>query len=416
MGDGAPAAMRPATWRSLFAVKEFRSLWVAQAVSLTGDQLARVAVAVLVFDRTDSALLTAAVYAITYLPWLIGGPLLGGLADRYPRRTVMVVCNMCSAALVALMAVPSVPLPVLCVLLFIIVLLESPFTAARAALMVDVLPDDRYVLATAINNLTIQGAQVFGFAAGGVLVAAIGSRQALLVDAATFLFSAILLRLTVRNRPAADARAAGEEGMRAWGSRIAAGSRLVFGDPRLRGLLVLAWLAAFYVVPEGLAAPYADEFDGSAVVVGLILAAQPTGAVLGGLVLSRLVPPARRLVLLVPLCVVSCAPLILCALQPSLEVTLVLLALSGLGASYQLVANAVFMQTVPQKWRGQAFGLASAGLVAGQGISLVLAGAIAEFISPPLVVAGAGLLGTVVALGFAGIGRRLASPAPATAY
>lgn len=415
MGDGAPSAMGPATWRSLFAVKEFRSLWVAQAISLTGDQLARVAVAVLVFDRTDSALLTAAVYAITYLPWLIGGPLLGGLADRYPRRTVMVVCNLCSAALVALMAVPSVPLPVLCVLLFIIVLLESPFTAARAALMVDVLPDDRYVLATAINNLTIQGAQVFGFAAGGVLVAAIGSRQALLVDAGTFLFSAILLRLTVRSRPAADARPDGE-GMRGWGSRIAAGSRLVFGDPRLRGLLVLAWLAAFYVVPEGLAAPYADEFDGTAVVVGLILAAQPAGAVLGGLVLSRFVRPARRLALLVPLCVVSCAPLILCALQPSLEVTLVLLALSGLGASYQLVANAAFMQTVPQMWRGQAFGLASAGLVAGQGISLVLAGAIAEFISPPLVVAGAGVLGTVVALGFAGIGRRLASPAPATAY
>jgi MFS family permease len=346
VGDGAPSAMGPATWRSLFAVKEFRSLWVAQAVSLTGDQLARVAVAVLVFDRTDSALLTAAVYAITYLPWLIGGPLLGGLADRYPRRTVMVVCNLCSAALVALMAVPSVPLPVLCVLLFIIVLLESPFTAARAALMVDVLPDDRYVLATAINNLTIQGAQVFGFAAGGVLVAAIGSRQALLVDAGTFLFSAILLRLTVRSRPAADARPDGE-GIRGWGSRIAAGSRLA---------------------------------------------------------------------LLVPLCVLSCAPLILCALQPSLEVTLVLLALSGLGASYQLVANAAFMQTVPQMWRGQAFGLASAGLVAGQGISLVLAGAIAEFISPPLVVAGAGVLGTVVALGFAGIGRRLASPAPATAY
>src|ERR671911_2563298 len=108
--SGSELAERPATYRSLFADREFRALWIAQTISLTGDQLARVAIAFLVYDRTRSALVTALVYAVTYLPWLIGGPLLGGLADRYPRRGVMVACQLLSAVLVALMAVPGMPL------------------------------------------------------------------------------------------------------------------------------------------------------------------------------------------------------------------------------------------------------------------------------------------------------------------
>ena len=85
---GGRAAMtavdRPATYRMLFAERQFRALWLAQAISLTGDQLARVAIASLVYRETGFALVTALIYAVTFLPWLIGGPVLGGLADRCP--------------------------------------------------------------------------------------------------------------------------------------------------------------------------------------------------------------------------------------------------------------------------------------------------------------------------------------------
>ncbi len=73
-------------FRSVFAEREFRWLWAAGVQSLLGDQLARVALSVLVFERTASSLLTAAVYALTFLPAFLGGVLLGGVADRYPRR------------------------------------------------------------------------------------------------------------------------------------------------------------------------------------------------------------------------------------------------------------------------------------------------------------------------------------------
>src|SRR5659263_484887 len=197
-----PTPARPATFGAVCAVGEFRVLWLADVLSLLGDQLARVALAVLVFGRTGSALLTGLVYALSFLPALVGGPLLVGLADRLPRRRLMVSCDLARGLVVAVMTAPGAPLWLLCALLVGAVLLTAPFTAARAALLPDVLPDDRYVLASAINNITDQGAQVLGFAVGGGLAALLGSSMTLGIDAATFVASALLLQLGLAHRPA----------------------------------------------------------------------------------------------------------------------------------------------------------------------------------------------------------------------
>ena len=401
---GLPA--EPATYRSLFSERQFTALFIAQAISLTGDQLARVAIATLVFSETGSAFLTALVYAVTYLPWLVGGPLLGGLADRLPRRAVMVNCQLTSAVLVALMAVPGMPLIALASLLFVVILAESPFLSARASLLVDVLPDDRYVLASAMNQLTIQAAQVVGFAAGGALIRLIGPRDALLVNALSFLVSAALVRFGVRVHGAIASVQLGNS----W-ERMKTGAKVVFGDPRLRGLVLLGWLATFWVVPEGLAAPYAK---GDSTAIGLLLASQPIGSVVGGVVLSRLVRPATRLEVMGWLAVMSCLPLVFFFTTPPLPLAVGLLVISGIGTTYNLPANAAFMQALPAERRGQAFGLVSAGLVAGQGISIALAGACAELTSPGVVIGVAGVLGVAAALSLSGAGRRfLSSPSPA---
>ena len=127
--------MRGSGLGAVFRVPEFRVVWTAELLSIAGDQLARVALAVLVFDRTGSAVWAAVAYALTFLPALVGGVLLSGLADRYPRRRVMIVCDVARAVLVGAMAVPGMPLGVLCVLLFGVMTLSAPFSAARAALL-----------------------------------------------------------------------------------------------------------------------------------------------------------------------------------------------------------------------------------------------------------------------------------------
>ncbi|WP_433466266.1 MFS transporter [Spirillospora sp. CA-128828] len=379
-----------ATYREVFAVGEFRAIWLAQALSFIGDQLAQVALAVLVYDHTRSTLLTALVYALTYIPPIVGGPVLSGLADLFPRRTVMVVCDVLRAGLVALMAVVPMPVGVLSILVFLTVLFGTPFSAARAAVMPDVLEGDRYVAGSAIANVTHQITQVLGFLAGGAAVAVVGTYEALALDALTFGASAVILIGGLKRRPAPRLRE--RESLGLWrGTRD--GARLVFGDPVLRSLVLFAWLCAFYVIPEGLAVPYAATFGGGAVTAGLLLAAMPAGMVVGALLFSRFVRPANRLHAMGWMSMLACLPLVAAGAHPPLWWVVGLWALSGVGGAYQLAANTAFVAAVPASGRGQAFGLAQSGILAGQGAGILVGGAAAQVLGPETVVALAGVLG-----------------------
>ncbi len=390
----------------MFAVAEFRALWMAQLLSLIGDQLARVALTVLVYDRTRSALLAAITFVVSIVPTFIGGVTLAWLADRYPRRGVMIACDLVRCALVLAMIIPGTPLAVLVTLLFVVTLVGAPFTSARAAILPDVLAGDRYVMGTAVTLTTYQFAQVLGFGAGGAVVGFFGTRTSLVIDAATFAGSALIVRALVRPRPAPTAGTAGTAATSGnpVASRlagIAAGARLVLASPALRTPMLFGWLAAFYNAPEGVATPLARALGGGAVTVGVILAAQPLGQTVGALVSSRFVAPAARLRFMGPLAVTTCAVLVLFAWRPGLAASLLILGASGLFASYQMAANAAFVTAAPHEQRSQAFGLAQGGMSLGQGTVMILAGAAAQHFAPARVIAVCGAVGAVLALAIA---------------
>jgi MFS family permease len=175
-------------------------------------------------------------------------------------------------------------------------------------------------------------------------------------------------------------------------------------------LTLLAWLAAFYVVPAGVVVPYVAGRGGGPVGVGLLLAAIAAGAAAGMIVLGRLAAD-RRARLMYPLAVAAGVPLALCALHPTLAITGLLWAASGAGTAYQLAANVAFVAAVPDSHRAQAFGLVATGLAAGQGLGVVIAGGLAETISPELVIAGAGVSATVIAAVLTAGSRRRPQPA-----
>jgi MFS family permease len=377
----------------VFSVAEFRALWGAQLLSVIGDQLARVALTVLVYDRTRSALLAAVTFVVSIVPTFVGGVTLAWLADRYPRRAVMIACDLARCALVLVMAVPGVPLAGLVALLFLVTLVGAPFTSARAAVYPDVLAGERYVMGTAVTLTTYQFAQVLGFAAGGAVTGFLGTRWSLIIDATTFAASAIIVRARVRSRPAA---AAHHEPARLPG--VAAGARLVFTRPALRTPMLFGWLAAFYNAPEGVVTPLARDLGGGAVAVGVILAASALGETAGAIVLSRFVAPPTRLRLMGALAIAACGVLALFFWQPGLPGSLLILAASGVCASYQIAANAAFVSAAPQEQRSQAFGLAQGGISLGQGTVMIMAGAAADHHSPASVIAISGAAGAAVAL------------------
>ncbi|MGN6794917.1 MAG: MFS transporter [Streptosporangiaceae bacterium] len=379
----------------LLAVGEFRALWLAQIASVLGDQLARIALTLQVYGRTHSALLAAVTFAASVVPDFLGGVFLAGLADRFPRRRVMIVCDVIRVLLVLAMTVPHLPIALLVALLFAVTMAGSPFSSARAAIYPEVLRGDLFVLGTAVTLTTNQFAQVLGLALGGAVVTLAGVQGALFVDAGTFAFSALLTWLWVRPRPAARTPDAAPSSR---GADLLAGIRLVFRDPQLRTPMLLGWLAAFYNAPEAIAAPLAAGLGAGAVGVGLILASLAFGASIGAIAFGRLASPATRLAWMRPLAVASCATLTAFALRPDFPLALVILFVAGLCDCYQIVAVTLFVRATPDSLRSRAFGLAQAGMSLGQGAAMIAAGTAAQHYAPATVVAVAGALGVVAAI------------------
>jgi hypothetical protein len=331
------------SYREVFAIGEFRALWSAQVLSFAGDQFAQVAIAILVYRRTHSPFLTALAYALTYLPPIAGGPLLSGLADLFPRRRVMIVCDLFRVGTVGLMAIPGMPFAALCVLLFCTVLTGVPFSSARAALMPDVLPGDTFVLGSAIGNITYQASQILGFVAGAAVVAVLDPHKSLGIDAVTFGLSALILLIGVRSRPAPGRPGAARASL--W-SVPADGVRIVFGS---RLLLTCCCSAGW---------PALHRARGAGRAVRALAARQRAdrGTADGGraprhgdrrLRDQQDRRPSARIRMMGWLAVLSCAPLIGSAWSPPLWAVLALWTLAGAGGAYQLAAAAVFVQALP---------------------------------------------------------------------
>jgi MFS family permease len=386
---------RRASFRDVFAVREFRALWISQILSVAGDRLALVALTLLVYDRTRSPLLAALAYAAGYVPYVVGALFLSGVADRLPRRQVMVSCDVIRAVLVAVMVIPRMPLDALIALLYATTAIQPPFDAARSAIMRDILPGERYALGAAAMQTTFRLATVTGAVTGGLAVAFIGARAALGGDVATFVASALFIQLGTRVRPAAA-----ESGLNAL-VQLAGGVRLVFGDRQLRTLVMLGWLAAMYALPIGIAAPYARALGGGPATAGLLIASVQAGAVLFTPLFTKKIGPLTRLRWMGPMAVCACATLVPIAFHPDLAISVAIFALSSVFAIYQIAANTAFVERLPNARRAQAFGLANAGLVIGQGLAFTAAGAAVEVLPPSTVIALSGGLGALMACGLA---------------
>lgn len=372
------------------ANREFRALWLTEIQSLIGDQLTIVALAILVYDRTGSPLLSALVYSLTFLPALAGGLGLSQLADRFPRRTVLVIASVTQAVLIALMAIPGLPMPAVFAFFVLARLANAPGNAAQNALTREVFTDDDvYLQSQDVRGISMNTAMLLGLACGGLLVVGVGTTWALLIDAMTFFVAAIVVRATVSARPAAGDPSGN------WFGAV----KLVFGDRRLRVLLMLSWLVGLAVVPEGLAAPLAEEMGLGGQAVGWLLAADPLGFVIGTFLLSRYVSAENRRKIMGVLAAMPLVALIGFAMQPGLVMALVLLALAGATGAYMVTVTATFITLVPNEVRGGAGGLFRTGLRVMQGIGVGLGGLAAQVLgSANTTIALAGLIGLALAV------------------
>lgn len=385
------------SYRDVMAIAEFRSMWLAHALSMIGTNLLNITSSVLVYQLTDSAFAAGITLAVMFLPPILAGPLFSGLADILPRRKVMVACDVIRAVVIVIVGIPGMPVWAVWALLFVSILPSIPFSAARAALLSQIVQGERYVASTAIIQLTAQIGMLLGLIAGGVIVTFVSPNVTLMSTGVLFVLSALILRFGVKARPAPVREEGGEKGPGLL-AMTRDGAKLVFSDPKLRVLALLAWLAGLYSIPYGLANPMATEAGAGPAAAGFIMAGQSIGALVGGFVLTRLIPPPTRTRLLGPLAILTCVPLLLWVFQMPLWMMIAALTLCGAAGSYQFVANAAFVLCVPKEGRGLAFGLVASGLQAAQGIGILLSSYFVELTSTSTVIAAAGLLALLSAI------------------
>jgi hypothetical protein len=171
-----------------------------------------------------------------------------------------------------------------------------------------------------------------------------------------------------------------------------AGSVEVFSDALVRRLFLLQWLPpAMCAGAEALLVSYAGTRQFPTSTVSALMAAVPVGMVAGSYVLGRSAP-GRRARLVPWLLVVLGLPLVALVVRVPLLVAVGLLVVAGVGTAYSVGLQRPFLDAVPEERAGQAFALLSAGLMTVQGLAPVALGSLAEFTSPAVGIAVAGLV------------------------
>lgn len=392
--DG-PEARRFGT---LLRIREFRALWFADTISVLGDQVMRVSVSLLVYHQTGgNAAVTSLVYALTFLPTLLGGALLSGLADRFPRRTIMITTDLARAALFGAAAIPHLPLPLVAVMLVVAVVLGSAFRAAQTATLPDVLVGEVYTTGLAFRSISLQSAQLLGYGVGGVVAGAIGPRWGLVLDAATFVVSAVLLATQVQHRPTPPRERRHEASWRDYGHGLGEGFAFIWRSRELRVLVGLALMSGIYVIPEGLAAPYAAHLGGGGPATGLLMAADPAGSALGAWLLVKYVPQQLQRRWMAVLALVPGIVLLLCWFGPGLAASAFIWAGAGAVSVFQIPASVEFVRRVPDNKRGVTLGLVTSAMLTAQGVGVVLGGVVADAATAVVAVGVAGIVGIVAA-------------------
>ncbi len=400
-GDTDPARAAASRRRLM---REYRGILFAQFTSECGDQISAIAVSLLVYARSHSPFLAAASYAVTYVPMVLASIVLAPLVDRLPRRRVMIFCDLGRAALmgvlVLLTTIKGVPIPALLAVVLVSSFLSPPFTAARSATIPDIFGSGPgYMQAVAKSRILQQLDVVFGFAVGGLIVAAISTTGALIVDTGTFLVSALVILRRVTVRPAALPGPL--PAIWVMFRELGPGIREVLSLPVRRALLALGTFSVmFLIAPEALAVAYSQQHGGGAVAAGVLSAAQPVGVAIGAWLLVRFVPLRIQIRALLPsagLCALIIASTAFVTSLP-LWVTVVLWVLSGVPMCFVVTTIGVYNTVTERALRGRAIGVASAGIAVTQGAGFLLWGALGSWWDASTGVTAAGIFGVVVVL------------------
>ena len=367
---------------------EFRRLFLAHSVSRAGDAFNTVALVVLVFELTGTGRGVAGAVMFEVLPVLLLGPVAGLAADRVPRRTLMVGADLLRTAVALALVTSAGSVALAYAVAFGLSTGAVLFNPAAGSLLPDVVEDDEAVDANSAMWTAAVTVQIAFAPVAGYVIAAFGVEIAFLVNAATFMASALLLLGLQAGRDPADTTGRGWSG-------VLAGVHTVRADPLLTRLAIVQVLASMSAgATSGLLVVLADRWLGVGPGgFGTLLAAIGVGAAAGPLLLRRFISAGDKRWLFGPFAVRGGVDLTLAAVANPI-VAGGALGVYGMSTSTGMVAYQTTLQTlVPAETRGRAFAFYDVLWNAARLLSLAVGGILVDIIDVRLVyVISAGLL------------------------
>ena len=383
-------------------VPGFGRLATASFVNELGNWLGEIALAIVVFDQTESPVAVAGLFvAMQFVPAVATPPVVARLDALHSRRALPLLYFGEAAAFVLLAALASDEAFLLAAVLFVAAIDGTLATAARArtrATGAEILePRDMLREGNGILNLGFTVGAAVGPALAGLLVATAGAQVALLADGLSFLAVGLLLA-TSRAMPAAQGEESG-----GWVQRMQRGFSYVRERLALRRLLAAeaaAFLFFALVLPIEVAFAK-DTLDAGDFGYGLLLAAWGAGMVIGSALFTWVSVSLR--VLLAAGTVAIGVAYVATGLSPTLALACGASVVGGIGNGVQWVAVVTTVQNLTSRaYQARVIGLLESLASGLSGVGFLLGGAIAAALSPraSYVVAGVGVL-TVLAIAIA---------------
>jgi len=389
-------------------------------LSLLGNVITVIVVPLYVLHDTGSVLATGVAGVFATVPVIVGGALGGVLVDRIGFRTAAIVADVASGATILLIPVlattTGLPFPVLLTLVFLSGLLDTPGNTAKSALVPDLAEAAGLSVAraTGIHSAVSRSAAMIGASVAAVCVVWLGPLNALLIDAATFAVSALLLWVGVPRH--ADARPAAPDGQaaaapapdparpaeyptraagpRGYWSDLAAGIRFLHHRPLLRNLVLMIVVTNCFDSAgiTVLMPAYASTVGADGAIFGVMVAVFSGGALAGAGLFTWLGQRwPRRPVLVISFLLAGAPPYLAMAAGVPVPVLLAVLAVAGLAAgSINPLITTVLYERVPRPLRARVLGAMTTGVSLGLPLGSLGAG---------LAVTAAGLVPVLLSVG-----------------
>jgi MFS family permease len=359
------------------------SLFIANAISLVGNVFSLIAIPWFVLQTTGSATQTGITGFFTILPVVLAGFLGGTLIDRLGYKRTSIIADYASGITTALIpllyATTGLEFWQLLVLVFLGALLDTPGSTARAALLPELaeqagMPIER---ATSLIHVIERGARLVGAPLAGLLIGLIGTANVLWLDAASFAVSAAIIGLMIPAiTPTTDETKSGK-----YFEELKDGLRFIAQDKLILSIVVMVMLTNFLdTIFGGVVQPvYVNEVFGNALNLGLLIAANGGGAVVGGLIFAVIGPRLPRHATFVAAFVLTSFRFWVYAAYPSIGVLIVATFITSLGAGpLNPIISAVEFERIPPNMRGRVFGAVGAGAWLAMPFGMLLGGILTD--------------------------------------